>query len=176
MTRALIILSTLLLICGTALPVAAQERAPKALSGVPRVVDGETLAIGDSRFRVDGIDAPEKAQACYLRANDSTSAWACGQAAGQALTDLIAGQQVTCWSSKTDRYGRFIAKCSVLVENRAVDLGGAMVWNGWALAYTQYSKDYVIEQDMAKAAARGIWGSRWQSPADYRRGNSQDGQ
>jgi endonuclease YncB( thermonuclease family) len=29
------------------------------LSGVPRIVDGDTLAIGATKVRLEGIDAPE---------------------------------------------------------------------------------------------------------------------
>lgn len=141
----------------------------QSITEIPRVVDGDTLAFGKIRVRLDGIDAPEKSQSCYRQANTADSGWACGQAAGEALANLIANRPVTCPLSKTDRYGRYIARCTVQYQGRVVDLGGAMVWNGWALAYTQYSKAYVEEQAQARAAGRGIWGSRWQSPEDYRR-------
>ena len=42
------------------------------LSGVPRVVDGDTLAIGATRIRLEGIDAPETDQVC-LNANGLTN-------------------------------------------------------------------------------------------------------
>ena len=45
------------------------------LSGVPRVVDGDTLAIGATKVRLDGIDAPETDQVC-LNANGVH--WTCG--------------------------------------------------------------------------------------------------
>jgi endonuclease YncB( thermonuclease family) len=32
------------------------------LSGVPRIVDGDTLAIGSTKVRLEGIDAPETDQ------------------------------------------------------------------------------------------------------------------
>jgi endonuclease YncB( thermonuclease family) len=34
------------------------------LSGVPRIIDGDTLAIGSIKIRLVGIDAPEKHQTC----------------------------------------------------------------------------------------------------------------
>jgi hypothetical protein len=37
-------------------------------SGVPRIVDGDTLAIGSTKVRLEGIDAPETDQVC-LNAN-----------------------------------------------------------------------------------------------------------
>lgn len=141
----------------------------QGIGGVPRVLDGDTLAFGKQRVRLDGIDAPESSQSCYRQANDARSAWACGQAATEALRSYINNRAVTCDVLDTDRYGRLIARCSVLHDGQSVDLGGAMVWNGWALAYTQYSRAYVREQRDAEAAGRGIWTSHWQSPAEYRR-------
>jgi endonuclease YncB( thermonuclease family) len=38
------------------------------LTGVPRIVDGDTIAIGSTKFRLQGIDAPETDQFC-LNAN-----------------------------------------------------------------------------------------------------------
>ena len=45
------------------------------LTGVPRIVDGDTLAIGSTKFRLQGIDAPETDQFC-LNANGDH--WTCG--------------------------------------------------------------------------------------------------
>ena len=33
-------------------------------SGIPRVVDGDTLTIGATKIRLQGIDAPETDQVC----------------------------------------------------------------------------------------------------------------
>ena len=46
------------------------------LSGVPRVVDGDTLAIGATKVRLEGVDAPETDQVC-LNANGVR--WTCGE-------------------------------------------------------------------------------------------------
>ncbi|MDP9196879.1 MAG: thermonuclease family protein [Pseudomonadota bacterium] len=32
-----------------------------------------------------------------------------------------------------------------------------LVRNGWAVAYRQYSQDYVSDEDSAKGAKKGIW-------------------
>ena len=71
------------------------------LSGVPRVVDGDTLAIGATRVRLEGIDAPETDQVC-LNANGMR--WACGIDARDQLAAHIAGRVVTCSSNGTDVY------------------------------------------------------------------------
>jgi endonuclease YncB( thermonuclease family) len=36
------------------------------ISGVPRVVDGDTLVVGDIKVRLEGIDAPETDQTCLI--------------------------------------------------------------------------------------------------------------
>ena len=39
-----------------------------------------------------------------------------------------------------------------------------MVLNGWALAYRQYSRDYVAQERAARAARRGIWRGEFIEP------------
>ena len=34
------------------------------ISGVPKIVDGDTVYINDNKFRLEGIDAPEMKQQC----------------------------------------------------------------------------------------------------------------
>lgn len=58
------------------------------LSGVPRIVDGDTLAIGATKVRLEGIDAPETDQFC-LNANGHR--WACGIDARDQLTAHVGG-------------------------------------------------------------------------------------
>jgi endonuclease YncB( thermonuclease family) len=43
-------------------------------TGVPRIVDGDTLAIGSTKVRLEGIDAPETDQVC-LNAKRVRWAW-----------------------------------------------------------------------------------------------------
>ena len=48
-----------------------------AQSGV-RIVDGDTIEIGQTTYRLFGIDAPEHGQRCAKRGGGS---WQCGEAA-----------------------------------------------------------------------------------------------
>jgi endonuclease YncB( thermonuclease family) len=68
------------------------------LSGVPRIVDGDTLAIGATRVRLEGIDAPETDQVC-LNANGAH--WTCGIDARDQLAAHIAGRNIECTSHGT---------------------------------------------------------------------------
>src|SRR5450759_4449928 len=96
------------------------------LSGVPRVVDGDTLAIGATKVRLEGIDAPETDQVC-LNANGVH--WACGIDARDQLVAHIAGREINCNSHGTDAYRRTLTVCYLAGE----DLNGWLVQQGWAL-------------------------------------------
>ena len=134
------------------------------VQGPARVVDGDTLAIGEARIRLHGIDAPESSQSCYLNGQ----AWQCGKASTWELTQRVGSKQVACLVKDQDRYGRLVADCQVA----GVSLNAQQVENGWALAYEKYAKDFLPQQARAKAAGRGIWSSKWSSPEQFRREKS----
>ena len=46
------------------------------ITGIPRVIDGDTLEIAGERIRLHGIDAPELKQTC---ADAGGKEWRCGQ-------------------------------------------------------------------------------------------------
>ena len=80
--------------------------------------------------------------------------------------DAIGSQSVTCRGTERDRYGRLIAVCNAGED----DLNAMMVRDGWALAYRQYSLDYVDEEGVARDAKRGIWRGEFVPPWEWRRG------
>ena len=139
-------------------PAAANEM----LSGVARVVDGDTLALGDTRIRLHGIDAPEEDQTCNGAGGGS---WGCGREATRALAGLIAGEEISCEPLARDRYGRTIARCF----RNGLDLQAEMVRRGLAWAFIKYSTDYLAQEAEARAARRGIWQSETPTAWDYRR-------
>ncbi len=133
------------------------------VAGVPRVIDGDTLQIGEARVRLWGIDAPEGKQSCQ---RDGV-AWLCGQEAGLFLRSLIDGQAVVCVERDKDQYGRIVGQCS-LPDGR--DLGAVMVSSGMALAYRRYGGDlYSGEEAKAKADRRGLWAGKFSPPWEWRK-------
>ena len=138
-----------------------------ALSGLARVVDGDTLNVDRVRVRLHGIDAPESAQRCRA----SGRLWPCGQDATRALARRIGGRPVACEERDRDRYGRVVAVCTVAGR----DLNRWMVAEGWAFAYRRYSRDYVAAEFRARAARRGIWRGEAVAPWDWRRGKRLSG-
>ena len=44
-----------------------------------------------------------------------------------------------------------------------------MVREGYAVAYTQYSKDFIEDEKFAKENKLGIWSMNFQTPLEYRK-------
>ena len=141
-------------------PIAGQGR----ITGVARVSDGDTLKINDISIRFHGIDAPEKAQTCHA-ANGQL--WSCGKSATSALTNHISQAAIECQPKGKDQYGRTIAVC----YRGSEDLNAWMVAEGWAVAYRQYSSDYIASENAAKDAQKNIWAGQFDMPWDWRRGH-----
>ncbi|MBW6416670.1 thermonuclease family protein [Celeribacter sp. PS-C1] len=128
--------------------------------GALRVVDGDTLAIGEIKIRLHGIDAPELSQSCSDMRGES---WACGDWSKAVLARLAVGE-VACVEKARDRYGRTVAVC----YGDAGDLNAEMVRAGAAYAYAKYSRDYVADEEAARAGGHGLWRAGSQAPAAYR--------
>jgi endonuclease YncB( thermonuclease family) len=129
-------------------------------TGAARVIDGDTLALGDVKIRLHGIDAPEISQVC----NDMHGgAWTCGQWSKAALERLASGF-VTCVQKDIDRYDRVVGVC--FAED--TDVNAAMVAKGAAFAYVKYARDYVPQETQARRLATGMWRSGAQAPSEYR--------
>lgn len=135
----------------------------ETVAGVASVIDADTLEIHGQRIRLHGIDAPESKQACL---DDAGKEWRCGQKAALSLSDRIGRSPVSCEGRDTDRYGRIVAVCFKGTD----DINAWLVAQGWAVAYRQYSTDYVAQEAEAKAAGRGVWEGRFVMPWDWRRG------
>ena len=133
------------------------------ITGKPRIVDGDTIHINQTKIRLHGIDAPETKQECYRV--DGTP-YRCGEAATDALRVLIGADPVRCEGGAYDRYKRLIAVCFT----GGVDLNAKMVRRGWALAYRKYSTAYVAEEADAKANKLGLWRGQFVAPWNWRQG------
>lgn len=119
-----------ILLVVVASPVAAQT-----------AIDGDTIKLDGTTWRLWGIDAPEAKQLC-------ADGWPAGVEATRAIERLMAMGSVQCEDRGRDRYGRSIGLCRAAGR----DLGAEMVSAGMAWAFTRYSADYV---DQEKRAIRG---------------------
>lgn len=130
-------------------------------SGAARVIDGDTLDVGDRRVRIFGIDAPERAQTCTRDAGQ----WACGAWATSEMKRRFGGRALTCTELDHDRYGRSVARCR---DARGADVAEVLTEAGAAFAYRRYSEDYVTAEQRARAAGRGVWAGQATRPAAFR--------
>ncbi len=129
-------------------PAIAHADNPK---GNPRIVDGDTIEIGGTKIRLHVIDAPESKQTCQK--TDSRK-HLCGEMATFALAEIVEEHWITCKGETVNHYKRRIAACYA----GPYDINAKMVKRSWALAYRQYSMDYMDEE--ADARGRGV--SMWQ--------------
>lgn len=154
------------------LPTHAQS-LPKQVTGkVHRVIDGDTLDIagpeGLVRVRLWGIDTPEKGQACQDAENRK---YPCGEYAGKALKAIVANDELECTARGKPSYNRMVAECFI-VRGQYPSVNRMMVMHGWALAYRQYSKSFVPDEDAAFKANAGMWSGSFHAPECFRHDKS----
>jgi endonuclease YncB( thermonuclease family) len=132
------------------------------LSGTARVVDGDTIIIGDTHIRLWGIDAPERQQTCQGKKGD---VYECGRDAAAVLGELTRGRRIECTPRDHDQYGRMVAVC----RTESSEINPAMVRRGWAVDFTKYSHGrYRPEEEQARREQLGIWAGRFEMPAEWR--------
>ena len=141
--------------------VARQAGLLPDVSGSFTAIDGDSLRKDGKDYRLHAIDAPELFQTCWRQ---DGSAYDCGRVARDELRRLIGNASVTCQVLDTDRYGRAVSECRA----GAVNLNDAMVRSGWAIAYTRHGLDHLAAQEEARAARRGIWQGRFETPEAWR--------
>ncbi len=135
------------------------------IDGVPRVVDGDTLEVAGTKIRMHGMDAPESAQKCL---DGSGRGYACGTRSTAHLRSLVAGGNVSCKVYDTDGYGRQVSEC---FTPSGESLNATMVEDGWAIAYREYSRDFVGEERQASTTGVGMWSGTFDKPWDWRKAN-----
>jgi endonuclease YncB( thermonuclease family) len=131
-----------------------------------QVIDGDTIHVGKLKYRFFGIDAPEIKQICE---KDNTKIQ-CGVIAKSVLKNKIADKIPECIVKDKDRYQRLVAECFIGKES----LSRFMVREGYAVAYSQYSKDFIEDEKYAKENKLGIWSMNFQIPSEYRKLNKRN--
>ena len=126
-----------------------------------QVIDGDTIYIGKLKYRFFGIDAPEIKQIC----EKNNIKIQCGVIAKSVLQNKIADKIPECVVKDKDRYQRLVAECFIGKES----LSRFMVREGYAVAYSQYSKNFIEDEKYAKENKLGIWSMNFQIPSEYRK-------
>jgi len=131
------------------------------VSGVARVIDGDTLEVAGVRVRLFGIDAPEIRQSCKTA---DGALWACGRWAREAVVHALHGRRLSCKAIARDRYARTVARCRAAGH----DIGREFVRIGIAFAYRHYSTKYVGAENHARRARLGVWSGTFVKPWRWR--------
>lgn len=131
------------------------------VAGPARIVDGDTLVIGDISIRLHGVDAAETGQRCVGEGRKIVRP---GDFAAALLEDLVAGG-VSCFGSERDDYGRLIAVCRT---SKGEDINRRLVEEGWAWAFVRYSSDYVPAEIAARSRRAGVWALACEPPWEFR--------
>lgn len=93
-----------------------------------RVIDGDTVALGRERIRIENIDAPESGGRAACDAELMLAA-----VATRELEGLLDGRAVQIERTGRDRYGRTLARLTVNgadVGAALVELDAAVTWAG----------------------------------------------
>lgn len=140
---------------------APTDRNWRADAHTIRIVDGETIGLGERIVRLDGVAAPARGEACRSAAGE---VFDCGGAAAAALTRLVAGRAVACRIVGQDGFGRGLGQC----DAAGADLNRALVVGGFAVATASALRG---QEAMARQTAQGLWANAAGAPTGWRSRN-----
>lgn len=132
------------------------------------VADGDTVTLLDAqknqhKIRLQGIDAPEKAQAF-------------GNKSKQSLHEMVHGKEVFVDVQKKDIYGRSVGKILVNQTDACLE----QIKRGMAWHYKQYANEqspedrdvYAQAESTARAQSLGLWKDKSPTPPwEFRKQN-----
>lgn len=123
-------------------------------TGMPSVVTGSTMDIKSNRFRIWGIDTPERGAWCFHYGRH----WKPMEDSTIALRRCVQGKTVTCRVQKIDReWFRQVYTAECWTED-GLDVGECMIRAGWATDYTCSSGGYYRDLETeARNKAVGLW-------------------
>ena len=137
-------------------PAVAQDN-----SGVPHVVDGNTIIINFQNIRLHGIEAPNAEQLCEI---DGES-WLCGWEATNALAHIVGRHWVSCRQNRLNEGGVVDATC---FAGNVLNINAWMVRNGWATAQNQTNTRFLQLETLARQEQIGIWRTKYKNTEHLR--------
>jgi endonuclease YncB( thermonuclease family) len=131
------------------------------VTGSARVVDGDTIWVGETKIQIWAIDAPETKQECYLKGES----WMCGEKATEHLRGFVGSKPVICEDRGRDRYKRMIGKCRV----GTLDIGAEMIEKGLALPNWKYGGEYYMQlYRESRGQGVGMFAGTFEPPWEWR--------
>ncbi len=103
-------------------PAFARDR----VTGTAYARDGDTIVVAGVPIRLNGVDAPETSNRY-------------GREAKLFMQRAIRGREITCELNGERTYDRWVGVCFVKVDRNDIDLGAALIANGYALDCAHYS-------------------------------------
>ena len=137
------------------LPTAAMAE----VSGSALVMDGDTVTVQGQDISLYGIHAPSIVQSCGM----DEDVWQCGWDAANRLETIIGSSTVTCTDIVENEDGKLVGRCSA----EGIDLGGAMIDEGLAVADPDTGADYQERAMAASDAKIGMWRSAFVDPVTW---------
>jgi endonuclease YncB( thermonuclease family) len=130
------------------------------------VVDGDTVKLGSTTYRLDGVDAPEPDQLCL---GENGKFWRCGTEVRDRLSQYIGGRSAHCDDKGADRVhpGRRVAICTV--DGETISINQWLVREGLALNFEPYARGrFQRDEGDARQNLRGLWKGCFVAPQDLR--------
>ena len=133
-----------------------------SFSGTAKIIDGDSILVGQKEVRLLDIDAPEFQQKCL---DVNKKEYFCGQVAKEYLINFIENRNIFCYYLKKDIYNRYLSYCYIDDKNINFNL----VKNGIAIAY-KYTKNKFVNdlESLARQNKIGIWQGEFENPKDFR--------
>ncbi|RFP88355.1 thermonuclease family protein [Rhodobacteraceae bacterium 63075] len=98
----------------------------REVRGSAYVRDADTVVVGGTPVRLNGVDAPETSNRY-------------GRAAKSFMERLLRGRTVICDLNGERTYDRWVGTCYIQVDGEYVDIGAVVIANGHALDCRRYS-------------------------------------
>jgi endonuclease YncB( thermonuclease family) len=124
------------------------------VTGPATVVDGQSIDIKSDRFRLWGVDTPERGTSCARNGRR----WKPADDTAAALRRCVGGKTVTCRVWKSERKWFRDILISECWTDDGLDVGECMVRGGWATDYTCFSGGHYQDLETeARNKGVGLW-------------------
>ncbi|MCW9035179.1 MAG: thermonuclease family protein [Alphaproteobacteria bacterium] len=120
--------------------------------GTPKVINGYTMEINNTKVYLWGVNGPNKDEYCL---STKGKRFTCGAAAERTLRVLLQSKSPECKEMGKADDNTPLVQCSI----DRFDVADQLVLNGWAVAKTDETDRYSYSEKTAKITKSGMWKS-----------------